>query len=762
VPRLIATLLFFSSQIEGKELLITSSKDWSTWDLPGDALVIENGSLGPGLVRRNIDAVANATHFGGGIRSSGSDISNSFRLIDRDISTSWSPNLTATSDEAWIEVDLGRVVSAQKIELHFSTAGVPLEFFTIWTSDGEPSFNNANSVIPGTLRYNGSTSYSFNTKHTITVDFDKKPLQFIRIEANRTQSNPNVSLSELNVESIGDNISLGIWDRGGDVSVVSEVGSSFGREIIESSGISSTLVDGDITSYWGTVHRGGSGAQLERQFGQFELDLGALFWIDLVRMLGDGSGIAPGRRGGTFNYLWYQFYVSDGTRAVDGSLRWELMAELPANPNNLQGIVHFEENFPLKKVRFLRLFFPMSDGIMAFNGRIGTTAEWQVFGRGHPAKATTQSPIFDMGSQQHITALHWKTRSDDGARIEIRSRTGNNLEEEYLFYDKNGKEVTAKRYGKLIPSFRGAIDTLRTIGSDWSTWSQPYKDSGQLFLSPAPRQYVQLDMRFVSENPFSSTSIDEVRIEYHQPLAQITKAEIFPLSAQAGQLGKYTFYLHSTIAKNSRGFDQILINSSASILVNSVSIGGEIIPNTTQRVEDGILITLGKLINVTSLIEINFESTLYINQTRYNAFLFNSNFGKAVRQPVDSGDATSSIQSNVTYITLPTNGALIEHFTLSNRFISPNGDGINDTVLISFDLLKMIKPRPIQLNIFDIAGNHITTIADVPAQAGNFNFTWDGRSNTGRLVKPGIYIIQFRITSDSGEQTLQRSVNLAY
>ena len=363
---LIAILISLSSQVKSKELLITSSKDWSAWDLPGDALVIKNGSLSPNLVRRNINAVANANDFGGGIRSSGSDISNSFQLIDGDFSTSWRPNLQTTIEDAWIEVDLGRVVSAQKIELHFSTEGDPLEFFTIWTSDGEPSFNNANSIIPNTLRFNGSSSYSFNSNHIITVDFNKKPLQFIRIKADRMQENKNVYISELNVESIGDNISLGIWDRGGNVSVVSEVGSSYGREIIESSGISSTLVDGDITSYWGTVHRGGSGAQLERQFGQFELDLGALFWIDLVRLLGDGSGIAPGRRGGTFNYLWYQFYVSDGTRAVDGSLRWELMAELPANPNNLQGIVHFEENFPLKKVRFLRLFFPMSDGIMAF------------------------------------------------------------------------------------------------------------------------------------------------------------------------------------------------------------------------------------------------------------------------------------------------------------------------------------------------------------------------------------------------------------
>ncbi len=762
MSRLLTVLLFFSFPIKGDELLITSSEDWAAWDLPGDALIVENGRLSPGLVRRSINAVANAGDFGGGIRSSGSDASNSFKLIDGDPSTFWTPDINTTIDQAWIEVDLGRVVSAQTIELHFATTGVPLEFFTIWTSDGEPSFNNANSVIPGTLRYNGSKSYSFNANHKITIDFEKKPLQFIRIEANRTQSDPNVSLSELYIKSIGDNISLGIWQRGGNVSVVSEVGSSFGREIIESSGISNTLVDGDITSYWGTVHRGGSGAQLERQFGQFELDLGALFWIDLVRMLGDGSGIAPGRRGGTFNYLWYQFFVSDGTRSVDGSLRWELMSELPANPNNLQGIVHFEENFPLKKVRFLRLFFPMSDGIMAFNGRIGTTAEWQVFGRGHPAKATTQSPLYDMGSQQHITALHWKARSDNGARIEIRSRTGNNLEEEYLFYDKNGKHVTAKRYGKLIPSFRGAIDTLRTIGNDWSTWSQPYSESGQLFLSPAPRRYVQLDMRFISENPYSATNMDEINIEYHQPLAQITKAEIFPLSAEAGKLSKHTLYLHSTITPNNRGFDQILINSSTALSINSVRVNGELIDNTIEQVEKDNLITLKNTIETTSLIEIDFESTVYINQTRFDTYLLNRQLGESVRQPVDSGDASALIKSNVTYITLPTNTPLIDHFTLSNQLISPNGDGINDTVLISLDLLKVIEPRPIEIKIYDLRGHCVATIANANAQAGRLQFIWDGRSNTKKLLKPGIYIVQFQINSDADQQIIQKSVNLVY
>ena len=167
--------------------------------------------------------------------------------------------------QPWIEIDLGRAVSAQRIELQFIEGSAPLEFFRILTSDGEPFFNNANSVIPGSLRYNKSTSYSFNTEHTVVIDFEKKPLQYIRIEADRIQSDPDIRLGEVSVQSIGDNISLGIWERGGGVSIVSEVGSTFGRELVESVGISNTLVDGDITTYWGTVHRGGSGAQPEQQ-----------------------------------------------------------------------------------------------------------------------------------------------------------------------------------------------------------------------------------------------------------------------------------------------------------------------------------------------------------------------------------------------------------------------------------------------------------------------------------------------------------------
>jgi len=750
-----------------EQIRITTTQDWNRWQRPGDALSVENGTLRPGFIRRDINAVANAAQFGGGIHGVGSNPARAGNLIDGDRTTYWAPDPNAPLEDWWIEIDLGRAVSAQRIELQFIEGSAPLEFFRILTSDGEPFFNNANSVIPGSLRYNKSTSYSFNTEHSVVIDFEKKPLQYIRIEADRIQSDPDIRLGEVSVQSIGDNISLGIWERGGGVSIVSEVGSTFGRELVESVGISNTLVDGDITTYWGTVHRGGSGAQPEQQFGQFELDLGALYWVDTVRMLGDGSGIAPGRgagyhRGGTFNYLWYQFYTSDGSRSVDGSLRWELMGELPSDPRNLQGIVHFEEHFPLRKVRHVRLFFPMSNGIQAFNGRIGTTAEWQVFGYGHPAEAVAVSPLFDLQSIQHITALHWDVDTPPGARLELRSRTGNALQQTYVFYDKNGKEVTQKRYDKLIPSFRGAIDTLRTPGADWSTWSRPYDTSGQLFLSPAPRQYVQLELRFVSEEPLASAALNELRIEYNQPLAQTTRAEIFPPRSEPGQTGNFTYYLRAEMASSSRGFDQIQIVSSAGLSFESLRIDGQTQAVESTSIEQGILLRLTEPVRRSALVEIDFQSTLFLNQTRFDAYLFNSALGPQVRQPVDPGDADERIDSGVTFVALPSNDRLLDNLTLSSPALTPNGDGIHDEVILSFDLLKIIDPRPVELTVYDLAGRRVVTASDASVSAGRISLRWDGRTPGGLLVSPGTYILGIRVRGDAYERVQHRIVTVVY
>ena len=760
-----ASILFSAHvSVQAETLRITRSQDWEEWRLPGDAMEIVQGTLGPTLVRRDINPVSNAADFGGGIHLVSTDARNGANLIDGDLLTFWAPDAGDPVEDWAIEVDLGRVVSARKIQLFFAAEGAPLELFKILTSDGEPFFSNANSVIPGTLRYNKSFRYSYNEERVIELDFDLKPLQYIRIQADR--QTPGIRLAELVVESVGDNLSLGVTQRGGTVSIISEVGSST-RQLVESSGISSTLIDGDIKTYWGTVHRGGSGTMAEQQFGQFEIDLGALFWVDRVRLLGDGSGVAPGKgagrhRGGVFNYLWYKMSGSDGSRAPDGSLRWETLGELPSSQRNLQGIVHFEELFPLRKTRYVRLFFPMSDGFEAFNGRIGTTAEFQIFGEGYPSEVIATSPLYDLGKSMNVSSIEWEVDTPTAARIEIRSRSGNLLSEQLTFYDKNGKEVTEKKWNKLIPSFRGPVDTLRTPGEDWSNWSRPYGKSGQLFLSPVPRRYVQLEARFISEDPFLRGILDEVALIYDNPLAAETRGEIYPPMAEPGQRGEFTYFLLTSLDSRNAGFDQVMLTSTAGVQFRSLRIDGETVSIQEEIVENGMLLTLERPVRRSSLVEIDFQSTLFLNQTRFDAFLANTRLDASVRQQVDPGDASEAVDSQVNFISLPNNSHLIDNITFSGGIFTPNGDGIGDRLRVEFDLLKVLVPRPIRLSVFDLSGRRVKMLEEEEATASHVGLEWDGRDASGQLVTPGLYIVRIEVEGDIQTQAVNRTIAGVY
>ena len=71
---------------------------------------------------------------------------------------------------------------------------------------------------------------------------------------------------------------------------------------------------------------------------------------------------------------------------------------------------------------------------------------------------------------------------------------------------------------------------------------------------------------------------------------------------------------------------------------------------------------------------------------------------------------------------------------LSANPFSPNGDGINDDVRISFDLFLVLDQVDTTLDIYDISGRHIRTIETIRSSAGNIALRWDGTDRNGRLV----------------------------
>ena len=183
-------------------------------------------------------------------------------------------------------------------------------------------------------------------------------------------------------------------------------------------------------------------------------------------------------------------------------------------------------------------------------------------------------------------------------------------------------------------------------------------------------------------------------------------------------------------------------------------------PVEVEEVEGGVRLTLAQSVRRSSLVEIDFRSTLFLNQTLFDAFLLDT--AQNVRQQVDRGDASSEVVSEVNFISLPGDRRLIDGIAFSRTIFTPNGDGNGDRLRLEFNLLKLLVPRSVRVAIHDLSGRQVRMLGDGEATAGRVELEWDGRDGSGRLVAPGIYLVRIQVEGDVQTETVSRTVAVAY
>ena len=336
------------------------------------------------------------------------------------------------------------------------------------------------------------------------------PVEYYRRERPR--------LTQVEVWTMGDNISLGALARGGEIIGYGNLGAE------------KLTVDGEWGSFW-SVEVGFSGNDpavvFQDPHRNIYFDLGTWYWVNRAAIVfGDRYSRA---------FPNYVIALSDGSRAPDGSLSY--VALTARGLEGVEGTAHrnilFQDNvFPLTKARYFRMNYTLVRGSAR-----PAIREIQLYGRGFlPEVSLTSEPIEVGRAARILSAMQWTATAPPGTQVRVRTRSGNQLDQHIRYFSNTGKEVTEAKYRKLL-SFQRGDSTITIIpGADWSPWSLPYTTTGAPITSPSPRRYVMIEATLRSDDPDAAVLLSSLRLALDVPLASQILGEIAPnKTAQRGQ-----------------------------------------------------------------------------------------------------------------------------------------------------------------------------------------------------------------------------------
>ena len=258
--------------------------------------------------------------------------------------------------------------------------------FDVLLSTGEPAIDVVGNPIEGSLVYRVKERFKENQRHQIALDLDpvRDPfVQFIRVEM--LDCGAGAALAEVEVEAIGDNLSLDLAAKGGDLEIIVDI-DGFGDAASFANSL--PLADGRF-SLWTENRRINRPVDV---ISRMTLDLGAVYWVDLVRIVGNFLS-RPGQF--RFNFDRYEVLTSDGSLAPNGTRIWHRQFAGKATTANRQlGIAN--HHFAPIRTRYVRVEWVFWDaacaaacvgcGIVPPCQFWGGTRELQVFGEGYPQR----------------------------------------------------------------------------------------------------------------------------------------------------------------------------------------------------------------------------------------------------------------------------------------------------------------------------------------------------------------------------------------
>ena len=133
-------------------------------------------------------------------------------------------------------------------------------------------------------------------------------------------------------------------------------------------------------------------------------------------------------------------------------------------------------------------------------------------------------------------------------------------------------------------------------------------------------------------------------------------------------------------------------------------------------------------------------------------------------QPIRGGDATAAVSTNSLRVLSAKTGPVnaIQNLRFSTPVLTPNGDGVNDLLQVSYSLFRLPASVPVELRAYSLDGRQVARLSFAPQASGPQHLRWDGRDEQRQLLPPGLYLLEVGLQSDEISERLLRPLGIAY
>ena len=439
--------------------------------------------------------------------------------------------------------------------------------------------------------------------------------------------------------------------------------------------------------------------------------------------------------------------------------------------------------------------------------------ELELYGRGFAGETRIITKVQDLGEPKTLGRVFmdvskwqrvgsdWQETTDDEGNVQRRWQVGQLVEEPdaqvaVSWRIRNGLTDDPLTYYtwndqiELLKIDRAEWDGLDDRGSqflgyqgpvtedrdNWTGWAGPVTEFGAHLDMPS-RRYFQLEIKTTTAEPWQMARVDSLWIEFFPLLAPTLVGEVGVMGdsganiaeVHIGEPSELVYAIRAEFDGEGReGFDVLRIDTPSEPEFLRLLQGENLQEVELDLDRDvltdslGLTIYLDEPVQSDEKFQVALRTVAYTVSTRLHGTVFNRNKGE-IRQKVEEGNATDMIATNKLDVIASGDVVrdVIGRLAIQPPVFTPNGDGRNDDLQLEYTIYGVLDAS-VEIAIYTLAGKPVHSIEITDVAGGKHARTWNGRTATGALVDPGLYLAQVKAQTGRGSFEITRPFSVVY